>query len=140
MPCFTQSSESEEVAAREGEAVRDFSCGCFLPLVEAIGRNEAAVSFECGAEGGLGGDGFCTGIDEGGGDLLVLCPRRQKPPSGDAKDSEGGNHGNTLRGGDVVAGFQGGKFLSAVIKGEAFAQPGEAGECVATAHESNMGE
>jgi hypothetical protein len=67
---------------RDGIGVLCFGSG-LLPLVIAIGRDQAAALLECSAEGGLCGSFLGAGIDGVQADARIFGPGRHQPPAHD---------------------------------------------------------
>ena len=51
-----------------------------LPLVEAVGEDQAPAFSECSAEDGLGCHGLGTGVDQPVADAGILGPGRDETP------------------------------------------------------------
>ena len=92
--------------------------GAALPLVEGVGRDEAAPAGQGGPVGGLLVDALGPGVDHPAADRRILRPRRHQPPAEGAEGPAGtflprsvpAPHGHRVHvqgGGHVVAGRQG---------------------------------
>jgi hypothetical protein len=81
VPGFPKSRKCERAILFESDVVGQLGVRIeALPLVEAVGRDQAAASLERRAEGRLSCRGFATGIDQRRSSLRVLRPARHEAP------------------------------------------------------------
>ena len=82
-PQLVQAGEGEDAAVRpvDVERLLGLRVRVGLPLVVAVGRDEAATLGERGAEGGLDRDRLGPRVDQPGAALGVLGPERHQAPA-----------------------------------------------------------
>jgi len=99
LPGVVEGSDGERLVVLKLEEMRAFG---FRPFVEAIGEDEATAFGEQSLEGALFADGFGAGVDEDA--AFGSRPLRNDAPAHFLQFIEGGDDGDFLSGGDVVAG------------------------------------
>src|SRR4030095_11434835 len=80
-PRLPQAGEGEGLIAFEPDVVRLLSDPNFLPLIEAVRRDQASALLKCDSIRGLVRDGFAPCIDHFGGGTGVLGPTWNQPPA-----------------------------------------------------------
>src|SRR5690242_9117254 len=73
--------EAEKPSAFHADEVGLLRFRVLAPLVEAVGRDEAAAPVEGVAEGRLLGEALCSGVDELRADGGILGPVRDEAPA-----------------------------------------------------------
>ena len=109
LPQRPQPSEGKRFSGLHSDAHGGLCAAKLLPLVEAVGENQATPAFEGAAVGGLLGEGLGSGIDHATADGGGLGPVGYEAPSHEAAapllavvdDCE-----DVVGGGHVVVGLQ----------------------------------